>query len=163
VTEDMMEHEPLLEAERPVLALGMLAPDFTLQMPTGIQLSLANLLQNGPVLLNFIKGVWCPFCQRHLANLQKWKNSLIEKKVVIAVVSNEPILLIQQWLSTHPVNFLFGSVSDPAVFKSYGVDLKDHEFPRPATFLIDADGTVRFSYHKERNAKLEQHVQNVAV
>ncbi len=163
MTEDMLEQEPLLDADREVLGAGTKAPEFVLSLPSGLDLSLNELLRNGPLLLNFIKGVWCPFCQRHLSNLQRWRTTLMKKKVVIAVASNEPVYVLQQWLKTHPVNFLFGSIHESSVFKSYGVDLRSHAFPRPATFLIDVDGTIRFSYQNERGTKLEKKIENIAL
>src|SRR5437773_3905411 len=44
---------------------GALAPDFTLPDPRGSTMGLSHLLEQGPVVLTFYRGAWCPYC--HLA------------------------------------------------------------------------------------------------
>src|SRR5260370_37503176 len=44
---------------------GARAPDFTLLDPRGSAVRLSHLLQQGPVVMTFYRGAWCPYC--HLA------------------------------------------------------------------------------------------------
>ena len=44
------------------LKAGDQAPDFVLPDQTGKAVSLRGLLENGPVVLTFFRGGWCPFC-----------------------------------------------------------------------------------------------------
>jgi peroxiredoxin len=44
---------------------GAQAPDFTLPDARGNALSLSHLLRQGPVVVTFFRGQWCPYC--HLA------------------------------------------------------------------------------------------------
>jgi hypothetical protein len=48
-------------AER-ALKEGERAPDFTLPDACGHPVTLARLLQPGPVVLTFYRGAWCPYC-----------------------------------------------------------------------------------------------------
>ncbi|MEM0949718.1 MAG: peroxiredoxin-like family protein [Pseudomonadota bacterium] len=54
------------------LASGTVAPDFRLPSETGLSLSLAELLQNGPTLIVFARGPWCPFCLAELAAFREF-------------------------------------------------------------------------------------------
>jgi len=42
--------------------VGDRAPDFTLPDQLGRQVSLAGELEQGPVVLIFYRGEWCPYC-----------------------------------------------------------------------------------------------------
>lgn len=53
---------------------GMQAPDFTLPDATGEHVSLSHLLQQGPVVITFYRGDWCPFCNLHLRAYQDRKS-----------------------------------------------------------------------------------------
>jgi peroxiredoxin len=49
---------------------GDKAPDFALKNPDGKIMSLASLLANGPLVVSFYRGVWCPYCNLELQALQ---------------------------------------------------------------------------------------------
>jgi peroxiredoxin len=52
------------------IAVGEIAPDFTLPGATGELINLHNKLNEGPVVLSFYRGGWCPFCNLELQALQ---------------------------------------------------------------------------------------------
>lgn len=65
---------------RAVIASGMLeralkkgdtAPEFTLRNATGAEVSLTSLLKDGPVVLTWYRGSWCPYCNIALQAYQK--------------------------------------------------------------------------------------------
>ena len=61
-----------IEASRavPGLAVGDHAPNFTLPDALGRPVSLADLLAQGPVVVTFYRGEWCPYCNLQLHALQ---------------------------------------------------------------------------------------------
>ncbi len=66
------------EAAREALGLsyhavkeGDVAPDFTLQDANGRPVSLAALRAQGPVVLVFFRGAWCPFCTLTLRAMER--------------------------------------------------------------------------------------------
>ena len=61
-----------IEASRaaPGLAVGDRAPAFTLPDALGRPVSLADLRANGPVVVIFYRGEWCPYCNLQLRALQ---------------------------------------------------------------------------------------------
>lgn len=53
------------------LKAGDRAPAFTLNDPDGRPVSSAGLLAQGPLIISFYRGVWCPYCNLELQALQE--------------------------------------------------------------------------------------------
>ncbi len=49
---------------------GDKAPEFTLKDSDGTPVSSAALLEKGPLVVSFYRGVWCPYCNMDLQALQ---------------------------------------------------------------------------------------------
>jgi peroxiredoxin len=71
------------QAER-ALRAGDNAPPFELPDQDGVVVSSAELLKQGPVVVSFYRGVWCPFCniemkalQAALGDIQAWGATLV--------------------------------------------------------------------------------------
>jgi len=58
------------QAER-ALKAGDTAPEFTLTDPNGNPVSSKELLAEGPLVVTFYRGVWCPYCNIELKALQE--------------------------------------------------------------------------------------------
>ncbi|MCU1318561.1 MAG: hypothetical protein JWP98_79 [Edaphobacter sp.] len=55
-----------------VLPVGAQAPNFTLEdASTGRPVSSTDLLALGPLVINFFRGRWCPYC---VTELETWRN-----------------------------------------------------------------------------------------
>lgn len=54
----------------PAKAVGDAAPDFELPDARGGSLTLARLRSDGPVVLVFYRGAWCPYCNLQLRSFQ---------------------------------------------------------------------------------------------
>jgi thiol-disulfide isomerase/thioredoxin len=98
--------------ERNALKAGDRAPDFTLPDATGKPVKLSERLKDGPVVLKFYRGGWCPYCNLELRAYQK---ALPELEAVgaqlIAVSPESP----DNSLSTKEKNQLaFSVVTDAA-------------------------------------------------
>src|ERR1700691_5089161 len=57
-------------AARP-LKIGNATPDFILPDVHGEPVRLRALLDNGPVVVVFYRGGWCPYCNLHLRGFQR--------------------------------------------------------------------------------------------
>ena len=53
------------------VAVGEVAPSFTLPSATGRVVTLAERLAEGPIVLTFYRGAWCPYCNLTLHALQE--------------------------------------------------------------------------------------------
>lgn len=57
-------------AAQQALKAGDTAPTFTLDDPDGKPVSSAELLERGPLVVTFYRGVWCPYCNMELQAMQ---------------------------------------------------------------------------------------------
>lgn len=152
------------------IQVGQKAPDFVLSNHLGEKMSLSNLLQNGPVVLTWYRGGWCPFCNMQLQYLQRSLPGFQELGAsLIALTPEKP----DGSLSVKEKNELeFEVLSDynNEVAKSYGIvfkledevsdlymntfgldletynDSDSDELPVPATYVIDQSGIVKYAY-----------------
>ncbi len=150
----------------PGIKVGEKAPDFVLNNALGKSVSLKDKLKQGPVVLVFYRGAWCPFCNMHLHVLQE---SLPEFKKygaqLITITPQTPDKSVEQFKQK---GYPFEVLSDldskvmkdyklyfelPAdlveVYKKHGLDIeafngKDRNvLPVPGSFVIDTNGVVR--------------------
>src|SRR5579863_9774668 len=61
-----VEQLRLSGAATQALQEGSPAPDFTLPDAFGNPVTLTRLLQQGPVVITFYRGAWCPYCNLEL-------------------------------------------------------------------------------------------------
>ena len=148
--------------EREALRAGDLAPDFELPDATGRPLRLVERLKEGPVVLKFYRGGWCPYCNLELRAFQQALPEVRSLGAQLIAVSPETP---DHSLSTVEKNALtFAVLTDTgnqvarqyrlafllsdelrALYKSRGRDIAewnggDWTLPVPGTFVID---TVR--------------------
>ena len=150
----------------PGIKAGEKAPDFVLNNALGKAVSLKDKLKQGPVILVFYRGAWCPFCNMHLHVLQ---DSLPEFKKygaqLITITPQTPDKSVEQFREK---GYPFEVLSDldskvmkayklffelPAevveVYKNHGIDIEAFNgkgrniLPVPGSFVIDTNGIVR--------------------
>ncbi len=152
-----------------VLRPGQVLPAFELADATGRRVSSEALLAQGPLLLNFYRGEWCPFCnlalralQGHLPHFQRHgvqlvavsperpdhSLSLAEKHGLAFPVLSDPGLALARQCG---IVFALDERLRP-LYQAWGVDLPERngsdsfELPLPAVFLVGRDGTVLESF-----------------
>ncbi len=105
-----------------VLPVGAKAPDFTLNDAlTGKPVHLADVLALGPVILNFFRGRWCPYC---VTELELWRDlhaTLRRRGANLLAIS--PQTLRQNDFTLHQHNLPFPILSDPSaeVARTFGL------------------------------------------
>jgi len=150
------------------LQKGDKAPNFSLPNPAGKKIELAALLKNGPVVLTFYRGVWCPYCnlqlkmyQQILPQIKEAGASLVAispmtpdsskamvdgNELQFEVLTDEANRVAQQY--TTVITNLDSSIQAMA---DLGYDFHGFnqgavaDIPVPATFVIDPSGKVRFA------------------
>lgn len=142
--------DPGTRKKVPALPLDSKVKDWDLDLTTNQKFRISDLVQRGPVLLVFIRGTWCPFCQLHLKNLAIWASKLHDKKGTVIIVSSESMSKLQSWLELHPTPFPFASDPDFSLSDYFGVRIPPNTFSQAATFVIDSDLTVRLAYQGKR-------------
>jgi peroxiredoxin len=72
--------------EERILPVGSMAPEFTLNDASGRPVRSADLLALGPLVLNFFRGRWCPYC---VTEIEAWRDlypRLREAGVLVAAI-----------------------------------------------------------------------------
>ena len=126
-----------------------------------------------PAVLIFYRGGWCPFCSLYWAELRKVEDELLALDLdLIFVSADSPAVLAEAVADTEDrpgyqllsdassqiaVAFGIAFQVDEATYRRYIaksiVDLEQasggyghHRLPAPATFIVDRDGVIKFSY-----------------
>ncbi len=102
------------------------------------------------VLVNFIRGDWCPICQVHMQIYRKESDRLKENNVKLLVVCRESGLAAQKF--GEQVGLEFDLLEDPDLKLEYlfgAVDQKTKKscqaIPLPVSFLIGPEGKLEYS------------------
>lgn len=106
--------EVVQAAEQQMLAAGLgkaaprvgdLAPDFTLPDQTGRAVNLYDALRRGPVILNFYRGAWSPFCMLTLRALQRQVPAAAGIPATVMAISPQDQATTGATAETHGLTF----------------------------------------------------------
>jgi peroxiredoxin len=148
--------------------VGARAPLFTLPDARGGEVALADLLADGPGVLVFYRGAWCPYCNLQLAAFQAALADIRAAGATLVAVSpqtpDQSLTLAEQRALEFPVlsdagnrvageyGLVFTSSDDAtATLCDLGVELSafngenTNTLPAASTFVIGQDGIVRFA------------------
>jgi peroxiredoxin len=154
------------------LKVGDKAPDASLPDVSGKTESLGALFSQGPTLLMFYRGGWCPYCNLQLHEYSVAKPEFDRHGVRIVAISVDKPSEEAKMQAKHGVPFPMLSDSKLLAHQAYrvvhvpgdderkgmaayGIDLAAYsgeshgDFAVPAIFLIDRDSTVRFVHVDE--------------
>jgi len=164
---------PLFTEEMPGLQAGVEAPDFEALNFKGEKVRLSALYEEGPVVLIFYRGSWCPFCNAQLQQLQSRLEDFKKYSASLVAVSVDKIDKAAEAVEGNDLEFeiisnpegdileaynLIYNVPDELNKKykeKYNIDLEaasgrtDHVIAIPATYIIDTKGTIVFAYANE--------------
>jgi mycoredoxin-dependent peroxiredoxin len=129
--------------------VGSPAPDFTLKNQDGQEVSLADFAGEKAVLLVFFPFAFSGICTGELCSVRDDLSSFQNDDVQVVGVSCDTTWSLKVWAQQEGYEFPLLSDFWPhgAVSESYGVFSADLGFAFRGTFLIDADGVVRFAEH----------------
>lgn len=149
-------------------AAGDPFPDLSLPDVRGVYQSISGLNRRGPLIVSFQRGLWCPYCSLELRTWREVSPALTAAGVTLVIISGElgdgaqalETLAGDQAIVLCDVDHgaalacgLAFRVDDEMRrrYLASGLDLatvygSDSWFlPVPATFLIGADGVIRFA------------------
>jgi mycoredoxin-dependent peroxiredoxin len=129
--------------------VGSQAPDFTLKNQDGQEVSLADFAGEKAVLLVFYPFAFSGICTGELCSVRDDLSSFQNDDVQVLGVSCDTTWSLKVWAQQEGYEFPLLSDFWPhgAVSESYGVFSADLGFAFRGTFLIDAEGVVRFAEH----------------
>ncbi|OMQ27352.1 alkyl hydroperoxide reductase [Serratia oryzae] len=148
------------------LSAGDIAPHFILQDAQGNTVSSAQLLSQGPLIVSFYRGRWCPYCNLDLQALQAAMPEFLARAVnVVAISPQTPAngqIMMQERTFTFPLladpgNTVAASFGLNFRLPDYLIELYLHSFntnladfndddswilPMPARFVIAPSGKI---------------------
>lgn len=151
--------------EKKAKSVGMTVPEFSLNGK-----SIKDLVINGPVILKFYRGHWCPYCMIELKSyeqiygeIQKAGGQLIglvpDTKKFISKTKKKHKLSFEIYQDqNHNIAKKFGlafklekNVSE--LYKKFGINLKEsqgnsnNELPMPGTYVINKQGKIVYAFY----------------
>jgi peroxiredoxin len=147
---------------------GEFAPDFTLPDAEGKPVSLHRALRDGPVILSFYRGGWCPYCNFELRAYQALQAEMRDAGVTLIAVSPQTPDASAATVNANQLGFDVVSDAGSHVSRAYGIafDLAEelrplyarlgHALPEqngagwvlpvPATFVIAPSGEIVLAF-----------------
>lgn len=151
------------------LNVGEKAPDFTLGDPVGKQVRLSDLLKDGPVILTWYRGAWCPYCNIALASLTRYNEDFQKLGATLVALTPELPDTNSETVREQDLPFLVLSDINHEVADQYGLvfNLNDEtrkrygekfglversgekaadRLPLAATYVIGTDGVISYAF-----------------
>jgi peroxiredoxin len=145
------------------LLIGEKIPNITLLSTAGKQETLATITGGKPSILLFYRGGWCPFCNKHLSEIETIQDKIRELGYqLIAISPDAPTKLIASG-EKNKLKYDLYSDGNGEVARAMGIAFKASErslgmlseysagqntgfLPVPSVFVINPDGIIAFEY-----------------
>jgi peroxiredoxin len=145
------------------LRSGKVAPNPVFTDNKGEKVDLATLLEDGPIVLIFYRGGWCPYCVKQLKEFEEAGDAIREAGGRVIAVSPELPEFAAQTRSKNELTFPVLSDPNAVAARAFGVawanerygrvrSIAQHngnekgEIPLGVTYVIDTDGNVRWAF-----------------
>lgn len=113
-------------------------------------------LAGSPTIMLFVRGTWCPFCSRQVADLTKAYKEITDAGAKLILVTPKPLETTRRVADLFGVEFDFWLDESLAVAKRLGLLLESgvpdeqrgtygDDTLWPASLVIDENGIVQFS------------------
>lgn len=143
-----------------MLRPGDQAPDFALSDQSGQPVTLAGLLQNGPLLLFVYPADFTPVCTREVCLFRDAYAELAAAGVQVVGISPNTSDSHSRFSAQHRLAYPLLADPDKATIRALGVDGPLGIGVRRASFLIDADGRIRTAVRAD--LRLKPHARLIA-
>jgi peroxiredoxin len=148
---------------------GEQAPDFTLPDSRGNVVGLSHLLRQGPVVMSFYPGQWCPYCHLALRAYQRAVPQLQAGESTLVAISPQTPHHSQALAEKLRLTFALLSDVGNQVARAYGLvftidkalrrahlqvganlpafnGMDEWDLPMAGTFLVDQSGIIRLAF-----------------
>jgi peroxiredoxin len=155
-------------SEDRILPIGATAPAFALPDFSGRTVRSTDLLALGPLIVNFFRGRWCPYC---VTELEAWRDlypALRERGALVVGISPQTQRQSDFTASQHAIPFPLLTDAGCAVAERYGLVWTAPDYlrryyrgillnipfvngdeswrlPLPATYVLSPDGKVLYA------------------
>lgn len=149
-----------------ILKVGDVAPSFELENQHGERITSSELLKNGPLVVSFYRGSWCPYCVEEVRVLNEVYPQIKEAGADMVVISPQSAARTQKQAAEIRLGYSMLVDKDNHVGKAFGLvygmpqylrdlywgafqnniqeinDSYTWELPVPARFVIGTDGKI---------------------
>ena len=148
-------------------AIGDAAPNISSFSHNGDLFDLKKATKNGPVVILFYRGYWCPYCNKQLKALNDSLYLLTEKNVTVVAITPEKNESVDKTIEKTKASFTIISDTTNSIVKKYGVNFTvddktlerykgfgvdfekvngntDNVLPVPAVYIIDTKGNFKY-------------------
>ena len=154
IVSTLVEQSPEDLAKTTLINAGDMAPDFTVKMLDGSEVTLSKL-QGKPTLLIFW-ATWCPPCRVELSKLQGYIIDRYGDSInVLPISRGEERAKVDEYITKMGYTFAVGLDGDQSIYQKYATNYI------PRCFVIDAEGKVLYSgvgYDEKVAAEVEQSI-----
>ncbi len=157
------------EAASRALKVGDAMPTFLLPNAEGHLVFSDDLLKRGPLVVNFFRGNWCPYCRRTLEALEAALPRIVAAGGHLVALTPDTGSHLAATKRGHELTYEILSDVDGAVglqfgvlfrapepyralLSDFGIDLAARHgneswfIPMPATFVIDQSAVIRYAF-----------------
>lgn len=152
--------------------IGGKAPEFAGKDQHGSIISSRNLLEkNRGLVVLFYRGNWCPYCRKHLSDIQDSLQMILDKDVALVVITPEKPEAIDKMIEETGANFSIIYDSSYMIMNDYKLSFKlsketvpraynyvinstreangnnDDVLPVPAAYIIDKNHVIRHKFY----------------
>ena len=146
------------------LLVGETMPDVQVTTLDGKAVNFLDLVKTKPAVVIFYRGGWCPYCNRHLAEVGQAEANILAAGYQILAVSPDDVTHLQATADKNDLNYTLVSDSNGALTKAaglafqaperYGEMFGEHSgggnsggfLPVPAVFVLNTKGEILFEY-----------------
>lgn len=143
--------------------VGESVPELVLNNTLGKPVKTKALFKKQPTVLIFYRGGWCPYCNRHLADIGKAEDEIIKLGLQIVAVSPDALDKLTATAGEDDVKYTLLSDGDGSFAKAMGIAYKAPEkqkkrlldysggvnsdyLPVPSVFILNTKGEIVFEY-----------------
>ena len=134
---------------------GQPLPEFQAVDEDGNRVGSAELA-GAPAIMLFVRGSWCPFCSKQVANRTKVYKDITDSGARLILVTPKPLETTRRVAEIFGVDFDFWLDESLAISKQLGIvleagvpDEQRREYGEdtlwPASLVVDANGVIRYS------------------
>lgn len=147
------------------IKVGDQLPNFTLKNQNGDNISSTELLKQGPLVISFFRGVWCPYCNLEIQALEQYATQFLAEGANIVVISPQAQASNQRTVEQNKLSFdvlmdAGNNYADKlnisftlakeikALYSGFGINLAEHNgedswtLPMPTRLVVSTDGNV---------------------
>ncbi len=147
------------------IKVGDKLPEFLLKNQNGDDISSAELLNQGPLVISFFRGIWCPYCNLEIKALENYAKQFLAEGAKIVVISPQAQESNQRTVEQNNLSFdvlmdAGNNYADKlnisftlakeikAIYSGFGIDLAAHNgdnswtLPMPTRLVVSSDGSI---------------------